>query len=194
MDPLPRKKAKTPRRIKRESAMGGSRCHISHTMSHSSARGNPALIKTVINKAACCRGGARERIKNSFWGMLSWRFSLMSQFDRMDNGGGRAFPCKMPRKHLSSNRGVKLWSSRSTILAELSSKTNKTLCDNNAGFCIFCCFSELPDLKLRAERSNTATAERTSELKGVPGRCVKNASRFQARRWKVTSGDEARFN
>lgn len=81
MDPLPRKKkAKTPRRIKRESAMGGSRCHISPTTSHSSARGNPTLIKTVINKAACCRGGAREQIKNSFWGCsrgeLVWCLNL----------------------------------------------------------------------------------------------------------------------
>ena len=56
-------KAKKQRRIKSERAMGGSRCHTAATMSHSSARGDPALIKTVINKAACCRGGAREQIK-----------------------------------------------------------------------------------------------------------------------------------
>lgn len=63
------KTAKTPRRIKRERArmLGGSHCHISPTMSHSSARGNPTLIKTGINNV-CCKGGAREQIKNSFWG------------------------------------------------------------------------------------------------------------------------------
>lgn len=59
----PEKGKETEEDKERESAMGGSRCHISPTMSHSSARGNPALIKTRINKAACCRGGARERIK-----------------------------------------------------------------------------------------------------------------------------------
>lgn len=31
-------------------------------------------------------GGAREKIKKIILGMLSWRFSLMSQFDRMDEG------------------------------------------------------------------------------------------------------------
>lgn len=83
----PLKTAKTPRRIKRESArtLGGSRCHISHTMSHSSARGYPTLIKTGINNM-WYEGGAREKIKKIILGMLSWRFSLMSQFDRMNEG------------------------------------------------------------------------------------------------------------
>lgn len=41
----------------RKRAMGGSRCHVSASTSHSCARGNPELIKTLINKAACSRGG-----------------------------------------------------------------------------------------------------------------------------------------
>lgn len=64
----PKKGKDTEEDKERQSEMGGSRCHISPTMSHSSARGNPTLIKTVINKAPYCRGGAREQIKNSFWG------------------------------------------------------------------------------------------------------------------------------
>lgn len=51
----------------RARTLGGSHCHISPTMSHSSARGNPTLIKTGINNLRC-KGGAREQIKNSFWG------------------------------------------------------------------------------------------------------------------------------
>lgn len=51
----------------RARTLGGSHCHISPTMSHSFARGNPTLIKTGINNV-CCKGGARERMKHSFWG------------------------------------------------------------------------------------------------------------------------------
>lgn len=56
MDPLPRK-GEEQRRIKREGDGEGPAVTISPTMSHSSARGNPTLIKTLINKAACCKGG-----------------------------------------------------------------------------------------------------------------------------------------
>lgn len=63
-------KAKEQKRIKRGREMGGSCCHISPTTSHSFARGNAGLIKAVINKAACCRGGALGQIKNSFWDTL----------------------------------------------------------------------------------------------------------------------------
>lgn len=85
--------------------MGGSRCHISPTMSHSCARGNPALIKTVINKAACCRGGAREHVKKFILGMLSWQFSLMSQFDGM-NEAGVAVTCKTVKTVKTVNTAV----------------------------------------------------------------------------------------
>lgn len=84
MDPLPRKKKKAKDTGEDKEGEGGSRCHISPTTSHSSARGNPALIKTVINKAACCRGGGggwRADKKFISVGMLRRRFSLMSQFD-----------------------------------------------------------------------------------------------------------------
>lgn len=67
----PEKKGKDTEEDKeRQSEMGGSRCHISPTMSHSSARGYPTLIKKVINKAPYCRGGAREQIKIHFGGAL----------------------------------------------------------------------------------------------------------------------------
>lgn len=92
----PEKAKDTEEDKERESTMGGSRCHISPTMSHSSARGNPTLIKTVINKAACCRGGARKRIKKkSFWGCsrgnLVWCLNLTGWIK------GDASTCKMPK-------------------------------------------------------------------------------------------------
>lgn len=58
-------KPKKQRRIKR--AMGGSRCHISPTMSHSSARGNHTVIRALINKArCCCREALGRHVQNSF--------------------------------------------------------------------------------------------------------------------------------
>lgn len=76
MDALP-EKAKKQRRIK---AGRPGRAPLSSTMSHS-ARGNPPLIRTVINKAAGWRGRAP-----SWWNihraMLWWQFSLTSQFWR----------------------------------------------------------------------------------------------------------------
>lgn len=96
MDPLPRKKKAKDTGEDKEGE-GGSHCHISPTTSHSSARGNPALIKTLINKAACCRGGGwRADKKFISVGMLRRRFSLMSQFDSTDKRGGS----RLCRKHL----------------------------------------------------------------------------------------------
>lgn len=120
-------KAKTQRRIKRETAMGGSRCHISPTMSHSFARGNPTLIKTGINKAACCRGGPREQIKKIILGTLSWQFSLMSQFDRMDKG--KLSPAKCVNKIGDKTSS---YCSNSTIIMKLiSRKRNIIFCNKS---------------------------------------------------------------
>lgn len=94
-------KKETQRRIKREGARWEGPAVTFHLrrLSHSSARGDPALIKTGINKAACCRGGAGGADQKFIsGGMLSWQFSLMSQSDGMGEGEGRALTCEKRAK------------------------------------------------------------------------------------------------
>lgn len=104
MDPLPRKGKESEEDKERESDGRVPLSHLTDNVSLLRPRKSYTLIKTVINKAACCRvGGARDQIKNSFffeggW-MLLWQFSVMSQFDRVDKRRWSRFsPANQPEE------------------------------------------------------------------------------------------------
>lgn len=159
MDPLPWKGKVTEedKEKERESEMGGSRCHISPTMSHSSARGNPTLIKTVINKAACCRGGALEQIKNSFWGCsldnLVWCLNLAGW---IEEGLTVVAKCVKNIWHQTMTRGVKgcccIFTSRVQFIINAKQLQWRVICP-------ICCLGvrlHFQDLKLHVTKPGCA--------------------------------------